>query len=198
MRRGTRSVNVLMVHESSTGGVNMLRSTVTLVAAMLYATATGAQTVRRDAALLTRAELIIEVDSLRALTDSLRVRLGDAVVVVPTVTLAGSAGAPLRQSLIPPPQKDPTLGVVLSVILPGAGQFYAHRVGKGLAILGVYSTGIALAARPVKCTSSTCASDDRSIWLVAAGAAWLLGVVSAGEDVSDWNSETRRRYAGIR
>lgn len=98
--------------------------------------------------------------------------------------------------------KDGGTATLLSILLPGGGQFYTDRPGKGAAILGAYVVGAAAGLASYKagsCSSGNlggysytlCSKDETAglyAGLAVAGVAWLYGAFTASGDADSWNS----------
>lgn len=105
------------------------------------------------------------------------------------------SGVPARVVAAAPvgPVKDPGTAAVLSFVLTGAGQMYAGKTGKGLALLGVQVGALVAGAAASSCDTFgrgpvTC---DYTPLFVGAGVSvgtWLLSVIEAGGDAREWNA----------
>src|SRR4051812_5110845 len=92
--------------------------------------------------------------------------------------------------------KDPELATILGVVLPGGGQFYAGRTGKG-ALLLAGSVGSALVA--VNTSHNTCdfgtswtacgSAGAEAVAMFAAVGFWAYGWLTAGRDARLHNEE---------
>lgn len=137
-----------------------------------------------------------------------------------TVATAGAGGsaAPLRQEVTtlstPTPAgrgaaagatarapKDGTLGVVLSLLITGGGQFYAGKPGKGVGFLlaGLAGSGMVIASA-ANCDyyDDGCDTGLATAGLALALGAWVTSMVSAPGDVRDWNARQGFAVAGVR
>ena len=136
-------------------------------------------------------------------------------VVVPLV-VAGAPGTAVRvaaaESSAPASQpvtlgaptarapKDGTLGVVLSLLITGGGQFYAGKPAKGAAHLLMSFAGYAM----VVSAASDCSYDDEcNTGLAGAGLAlalgsWVTSMVGAPGDVREWNAKQGFSVAAAR
>jgi hypothetical protein len=92
------------------------------------------------------------------------------------------------------PYKDPNLATALSVLIPGGGQLYAGRWGKGLAVLGGTAAGIGIAIDANQ--SSRCDGGGpcnvhgvQTVAIVGAVAVWGYGWLTAGQDARRKNAQ---------
>lgn len=93
------------------------------------------------------------------------------------------------------PYKDPALATALSVLIPGGGQLYAGRLGKGLAVLGGTAAAIGIAVDANQ--SSRCDGGGHScnvhgvqtVAIVGAVAVWGYGWLTAGSDARRRNAQ---------
>ena len=96
--------------------------------------------------------------------------------------------------------RDPDLATALSVVVPGAGQLYAGRLGKGLAIVGGSAAAIAIAIdanqHSSKCDGSNTSSTGscrvtgvQTTAIVAGVLVWGYGWLTAGRDARMRNAQ---------
>jgi hypothetical protein len=113
-----------------------------------------------------------------------------ALIAVLALALPASLAAAQGPAIV----KDPALATVLSVILPGGGQFYSERSGKGVVILGTSLLGgaAALSYQSSQCVrnggTSCTAKELLNAGVAAAAVGWLFGVVTAGDDARRFNA----------
>ena len=125
--------------------------------------------------------------------------------VVALAACAVALGQALGQQPVPPlstaparsrttPYKDPDLATALGVLIPGGGQLYAGRYGKGLAVLGGTAAGIGIAIDANQ--SSRCDGGGpcnvhgvQTVAIVGAVAVWGYGWLTAGSDARRKNAE---------
>lgn len=126
--------------------------------------------------------------------------LAASLVALPVYLRAQTAAAStVRSSPSTVAHKNPETATLLGVLLPGGGQLYARRTGKGLALLavsaGAVATGAAL-SRDGTCSSyvpdpnstlyiTECTDRNRGPLHAGVGvaiAAWLYGAFTAGGD----------------
>lgn len=94
--------------------------------------------------------------------------------------------------------KDGATATIFSVLIPGAGQMYAGRGGKGFVIFALSAGSALAAANAIKCdttysfSNTNCESNAQAFWIVG-GISWLYGVLTANGDVEEHNSRIRRR-----
>jgi len=128
--------------------------------------------------------------------------------LTPTITTAQETTTTAPQPAPSASPKDPSLGVMLSLLVPGGGQMYAGRPGKGVALLLTGAGGLAIAYAAFGNETlfcSECASSDYNPWpvvMVAAGAglflgAWIYGIADAPTQVRRWNQEHGFRMARL-
>jgi hypothetical protein len=88
--------------------------------------------------------------------------------------------------------KDPGTATVLSVVVPGGGQFYSGETGKGAAILGVGMGGLVLGVglSGVSCSDSSCSTHTAPLLLgsLAYLGAWIYGIADAGHSAERMNT----------
>jgi hypothetical protein len=107
----------------------------------------------------------------------------------------GAAGAQQRAPAksYATPYKDPVLATVLSVLVPGGGQLYAERWGKGIGLFGGTAAfvGIAIDASNSHCTvGNTCNTHAVETGAIIAGALlWGYGWATAGRDARLRNNQ---------
>jgi hypothetical protein len=92
--------------------------------------------------------------------------------------------------------RDPQLATILGVLIPGGGQFYAGRWGKGLALFGGAAVGVGLAidANQNACPhGGTCGYDAvKAGGIIAAAALWGVGWWTAAADARLYNTQMLR------
>ena len=117
------------------------------------------------------------------------------VALVACAASFGNAGAqqPIAAKSYSTPYKDPNLATVLSVVVPGGGQLYAERWGKGLGLFGgtAAAVGIAINASNSRCTvGNTCNTHAVETGAIIAGAlVWGYGWATAGRDARLRNNQ---------
>jgi hypothetical protein len=95
------------------------------------------------------------------------------------------------------PVKDPQLATVIGVLIPGGGQLYASRYGKGLALLlgSAATIGIAVDANRSHCSvANTC--NRTAVVTAGIGSAvvlWGFGWVTAANDARRFNAQMLNR-----
>jgi hypothetical protein len=133
-----------------------------------------------------------------------------ALLLLPVHLRAQTAAPPtVRPAPATVGHKDPVTATVLGVLLPGGGQMYAGRTGKGIALLAL-STGAVVsgAALSRKGTCSVFVPDpassiyitectDRKVGPLHAGigmavASWLYGAFTAPGDARAANEAAQR------
>ena len=94
------------------------------------------------------------------------------------------------------PHRDPQLATILGVLVPGAGQIYATRYGKGLVLFGGAAVGVGLAidANQNACPhGGTCGYDVvKAIGIVGAAVLWGTGWWTAANDARLYNTQQLR------
>jgi len=132
-----------------------------------------------------------------------------------------SVGANGRDSLGARPRYDPfmrrnpSMGVVASLFVPGGGQAYASKTGKALLLLGIggggmlagyqydrhqcedRETGAGLlpgsgSQRAVERVCGDKTHVGRTVGVIALGATWIFSLATAAHDVTDWNDRHAR------
>jgi len=83
--------------------------------------------------------------------------------------------------MMAPPPKSPGLGVVLSLIWPGAGQFYNGHIGKGFLFLPIALMGLGLFL-----SGTEEPADD------ATACAWVLVILFTIASVIDAHESAKR------
>jgi TM2 domain-containing membrane protein YozV len=124
-----------------------------------------------------------------------------------------SSPSPSTASIAPETQdgyKSPGIATLISVVVPGGGQMYAGKIGKGLVLLGISAgaviTGEALAVTTIgSCNvdangnvSSSCGSINRTLAPLYIGTgvalgAWIYSMVTAGGDARAYNAKLGQR-----
>jgi len=94
----------------------------------------------------------------------------------------------------PTPYKDPALATVIGVLVPGGGQLYAERYGKGLGLLAgtAAAVGIAVDANHAsKCNfgQSCSVSGIQTTAIIVAVVVWGYGWATAGRDARLRNTQ---------
>jgi TM2 domain-containing membrane protein YozV len=154
--------------------------------------------------------------------------IATALVLLPAhlgaqAATARAVAAIARDTTVAPPKgqhpptivgrKDPATATLLGVVLPGAGQMYAGRTGKGLALLGLSVGAVVTGAQLSSGTACTvtvpnpgsnvyvtnCTDGKRGPLHAGVGvavASWLYGAITAAGDARDANAvETRHASA---
>jgi hypothetical protein len=114
-----------------------------------------------------------------------------ALLASGTAISAGIAQQPPAKSRSVP-HKDPELATILGIVIPGGGQFYADRYGKGLIVLGGTAAGTAIAidAAHNQCNGHSCSNSGlQAVGIVGAALAWGYGWVTASRDVRRRNDQ---------
>lgn len=92
--------------------------------------------------------------------------------------------------------RDPQLATILGVLVPGAGQIYATRYGKGLALFGGAAVGVGLAidANQNACPhGGTCGYDAvKAGGIIGAAILWGIGWWTAAADARLYNTQQLR------
>jgi hypothetical protein len=92
--------------------------------------------------------------------------------------------------------RDPQLATVLGVLVPGGGQIYATRYGKGLVLLGGAAVGVGLAidANQNACPhGGTCGYDVvKAGGIIGAAILWGIGWWTAAADARLYNTQQLR------
>lgn len=98
--------------------------------------------------------------------------------------------------------ESPVIAPIISVFLPGGGQMYAGKVGKGFGLLGLFSvTALIGAAGAVTCAGTYANSGNgdcsRSPVFTAVGVitvgTYLYSIISAPSDVRQYNKRQQAR-----
>jgi len=91
------------------------------------------------------------------------------------------------------PYKNPTTATIIGVLVPGGGQLYAERYGKGGALLGgaAVAVGIAIDASHRKCAEGrTCGIPPAQTGgIIVAALLWGYGWATAAHDARLFNTE---------
>jgi hypothetical protein len=113
-------------------------------------------------------------------------------------------------------RRDPSMGVVASLFLPGGGQAYASKTVKALVLLGIggggmlggyaydrhqcedrtTGTGLLPGTGSQRAVERVCGQKThvgRTLGAIALGTTWIISIATAAHDVTDWND----RYARI-
>lgn len=95
--------------------------------------------------------------------------------------------------------KDPATGTILGLLLPGAGQMYAGKVGEGVALLGVAIAAPLIGAH-IESTRASQRSDSgvsgtQYVTAVVGFAAWAFGWSNAAADAESYNASGVRPTA---
>lgn len=95
------------------------------------------------------------------------------------------------------PVKDPQLATVIGVLVPGGGQLYTSRYGKGLALLlgSASGVGIAVDVSRSRCTvANTCnRTAVEAAAIASAVVLWGYGWATAGNDARLFNTQRLNR-----
>lgn len=95
------------------------------------------------------------------------------------------------------PVKDPMLATVIGVLVPGGGQLYTSRYGKGLTLLLGSAAGVAIAvdANHSRCTVANTCNRDAVVVAGFASAAvlWGFGWATAAHDARLFNTQRLNR-----
>ena len=104
---------------------------------------------------------------------------------VSTIQAQEAPRAPAAPQATAVSPKEPGMGVMFGVILPGGGQFYSGRETKGLVILGLVS------AMVVVSSDYTRRRDEgtRQAFVLGALGIWFAGAIMASSDARAWNRE---------
>ena len=91
------------------------------------------------------------------------------------------------------PYKNPTTATIIGVLVPGGGQLYAERYGKGGALLGgaAVAVGIAIDASHRKCADGkTCGIPPAQTGgIIVAALLWGYGWATAAHDARLFNAQ---------
>ena len=91
------------------------------------------------------------------------------------------------------PYKNPTTATIIGVLVPGGGQLYAERYGKGGALLGgtAVAVGIAIDASHRKCAQGKeCGIPPAQTGgIIVAAVLWGYGWATAAHDARLFNTE---------
>jgi hypothetical protein len=94
------------------------------------------------------------------------------------------------------PHRDPQVATILGVLVPGGGQIYATRYGKGLVLMGGAAVGIGLAidANQNACPhGGTCGYDVvKAGGIIGAAILWGIGWWTAAADARLYNTQMLR------
>ncbi len=127
-----------------------------------------------------------------------------ALISLFTAPSLAQEGKP-TQATAPAIIKDPGTAIVFSLLVPGGGQIYAGKPGKGTFILlgSVGALALGAASSSQTCTLYSCAQDNTGLQLGAAAALvlWGYSMFTAGADVREYNSkisELAKRISYIR
>lgn len=97
--------------------------------------------------------------------------------------------------------KEPGLGFVLGIVIPGGGQFYAGEpTGGTLALLGTVGAFAAGIASAPKACYLGCGSNPQSgalAWTAAGAGLWLVSAIIAPFEVNGWNREHAMRVTAV-
>lgn len=111
-----------------------------------------------------------------------------AVPTVPSSSVAVPGAVSYPTAVAP---KDGTVGVLLSLLISGGGQFYAGKAGKGASFLIGSIAGSALLLSAASDCGYYDSCDDQSgkaaVGLFLALGSWVTSMVSAPQDVREWN-----------
>src|SRR5580704_10860286 len=89
--------------------------------------------------------------------------------------------------------KSPGIATLISVVIPGGGQMYADKVGKGLALLGI-TYGSLIGGAVLSTTSCSvyngCSVDLTPLYIggVISLGTWIYSMATAGGDARDHNA----------
>ena len=124
------------------------------------------------------------------------------IVLVTSAALPASANAQQPQPrpparTTPLPFKDPQLATIIGVLVPGGGQLYASRFGKGLTLLLGSAAGVAIAvdAGHSRCTvGNTCNRNAvKALGIGSAAVLWAYGWATAARDARLFNTQRLQR-----
>jgi hypothetical protein len=84
--------------------------------------------------------------------------------------------------------KDPGTATILSVVIPGGGQFYSGETGKGAMILGVGMGGL-IVGSALTASSNDASATPFLLGTVAYLGAWVYGIADASESARRMNTK---------
>ena len=87
------------------------------------------------------------------------------------------------------------IGMALGLYIPGAGQIYAGRYGKGLAVAGITFGGMLLAEASCGGELKEECLGNAMVGLAALFGAWGYGILSAPRDAREYNERQSHRIA---
>jgi hypothetical protein len=111
-----------------------------------------------------------------------------AIVLLPTAASAQQTESQFKSS---------TTGVALGLLLPGGGQMYSGKFGKGVAVLSITFASL-LAADKAGCTSDCPGGLERSVAFplaILGLSTWIYGMATTPADVRVYNAELAQRSA---
>ena len=124
--------------------------------------------------------------------------------LTPTVVTAQHTTATAPQPAPNSSAKNPGVGAMLSLFVPGGGQMYAGRPGKGVALLLMSVGGLAVAYNAARHEDILCDScnNPRNETALLVGAVvgvgtWIYGMADAPKQVRRWNQEHGFRTARV-
>lgn len=127
---------------------------------------------------------------------STRWRRSVIAIAAAAVTLSASVRAQQPSPALKPQPigyKDPQLATLLGILVPGGGQLYADRVGKGIVLLGGSAAAIAIAVHGATSTcgvQSSCGSSSATTGgVLAAVLLWGYGWATAARDARLHNED---------
>lgn len=84
--------------------------------------------------------------------------------------------------------KDPGTATILSVVIPGGGQFYSGETGKGAMILGVGMGGL-IVGSALTASSSDANATPFLLGTLAYLGAWVYGIADASSSAQRMNTK---------
>jgi hypothetical protein len=84
--------------------------------------------------------------------------------------------------------KDPGTATILSVVIPGGGQFYSGETGKGAVILGVGMGGL-IAGSVIAAGSAETSTAPLLLGSLAYLGAWVYGIADASASAQRMNTK---------
>lgn len=83
------------------------------------------------------------------------------------------------------PHKDPQVATVVGLLIPGGGQFYTERYGKGAGVFAGTLAGVAIAVNAGHSDNT----EIETIGYVGAGLVWAYGWITAARDARLFNDQ---------
>lgn len=116
-----------------------------------------------------------------------------AAQTVPSIPAASTQSRPLAPD--GDDYKSPGTAMAIGILLPGAGQLYAGKTGKGLALAGAGLVSAALVPALVASSSSAGTATFASLGAYAVFLGY--GIATAGNDAREHNALLRRTALNI-